>query len=149
MSTDIVALLRNEPDIPTVVEGMIAFGEAVELRDAGGGVTHLYDPDGHLLVSIEAPALVQVPGEVERLLGPELRDEIRPPTWWVEVRAAAGLPDAPRVARRFADDIVHWQGGVVWDGRSRPTDLSPPDPGSVNGVIGGDATPGVIGGESS
>jgi hypothetical protein len=138
MTTDIVALLRNEPDIPTVVEGMIAFGESVESHPAGDGVTHLYNPEGQLLVSIEAPTLVQVPGEAERLLGPEMRDQVRPPTWWVEVRAAAGIPDAPRVARKFADDIVHWQGGVVWDGPPPPTDLSPSSP--MDGIIGGDGT---------
>ena len=138
MTTDVVALLRNEPDIPTVVEGMIAFGESVELHAAGDGVTHLYDLEGQLLVSIEAPALVQVPGEAERLLGPELRDQVRTPTWWLEVRAAAGIPDAPRIARRFADDIVHWQGGVVWDGPAPPPDLSAAGP--MDGIIGGDGT---------
>lgn len=114
MTSDIVALVRNEPDISTVVEGMIAFGEPLRVREAGLGALHLYDPDGRLAVSIEAPELVRVPGEVERLLGPEMAGRVRLPTWWVEVRAAAGVPDARRIARRFADDIVHWQGGTVW-----------------------------------
>lgn len=114
MTSDVVALVRNEPDVPTVVEGMIAFGESLELRQAGDGVVHLYDREGRLAVSIEAPELVRVPGEAERLLGPEMANRVRVPIWWVEVRAAAGVPDAMRVARKFADDIVHWQGGTVW-----------------------------------
>ncbi|GLY83953.1 hypothetical protein [Actinoallomurus iriomotensis] len=114
MTSDIIALVRNEPDIPTVVEGMIAFGEALRMVEAGPGARHLYDPEGRLLVSIEAPELVRVPGEVERLLGTQPADGVRLPAWWVEVRAAAGMPEARRIARRFAQDIVHWQGGMVW-----------------------------------
>lgn len=116
MTSDVVALVRHQPDITTVVEGMIAFGESLEFRDAGGGSFHLYDDAGRLAVSIESPRLVHVPGEAERLLGPEMAGRVRPPVWWVEVRAAAGVPDARRIARRFADDIVHWQGGAVWPG---------------------------------
>lgn len=114
MTSDIVALVRNQPDIPTVVEGMIAFGETLRISEAGPGALHLYDSDGRLAVSIEAPELVRVPGEIERLLGPQLAGKVRLPTWWVEVRAAAGMPEARRIARKFADDIVHWQGGMVW-----------------------------------
>lgn len=122
MTSDIVALVRHRPDIPTVVDGMIAFGESLELQDAGDGAFHLYDGEGRLAVSIEAPELVRVPGEAERLLGPEMAGRVHAPIWWVEVRAAAGVPDAPRVAHRFADDIVHWQGGAVWAGpRGRET----------------------------
>lgn len=113
MTSDVVALVRNEPDIHTVVEGMIAFGESLELRQAGEAL-HLYDREGRLAVSIEAPEHVRVAGEVERLLGPEMAGRVRVPIWWIEVRAAAGVPDASRLARRFADDIVHWQGGTVW-----------------------------------
>lgn len=116
MTSDIVALVRHPPDIPTVVEGMIAFGESLELHDAGGGAFHLYDDAGRLAVSIESPQLVHVPGEMERLLGPEMAGRVRPPVWWVEVRAAAGVPGARRVAHKFADDMVHWQGGAVWTG---------------------------------
>lgn len=114
MTSDVVALVRNEPDVPTVVEGMIAFGEPLELRQAEGGALHLHDREGRLAVSIEAPERVRVPGEVERLLGPEMAGRVRVPIWWVEVRAAPGVPDAARIARKFADDIVHWQGGTVW-----------------------------------
>src|SRR3954463_10597976 len=95
---------------------MIAFGESLEPREARNGAFHLYAREGRLAVSIEAPELVRVPGEAERLLGQEMAERGRPPVWWVEVRAAAGVPDASRVARKFADDIVHWQGGTVWTG---------------------------------
>jgi hypothetical protein len=114
LTSDIIALVRNEPDVPTVVEGMIAFGETLRMREAGPGAHHLYDQDGRLAVSIEAPELVRVPGEVERLLGPEMSGTVRLPVWWVEIRAAAGVPDARRIARKFAEDIVHWQGGTLW-----------------------------------
>jgi hypothetical protein len=114
LTSDIIALVRNQPDIPTVVEGMIAFGEPLRMRETGPGAVHLYDLEGRLTVSIETPELVRVPGEIERLLGPQMAGRIRVPAWWVEIRAAAGVPDARRIARKFADDIVHWQGGAVW-----------------------------------
>lgn len=114
MSSDIIALVRNRPDIPTVVDGMVAFGVSLEPRDGGDGALHLYDSEGRLVVAIETPRYVEVPSEVERLLETELAAKVGVPTWWVEVRAAAGVPDARRLARRFAEDMVHWQGGVVW-----------------------------------
>lgn len=114
MTSDIVALVRHQPEIFTVVEGMIAFGESLEPRDVGDGAFHLYDAEGRLAVSIETPELLHVQGEVERLLGSEIAQRVQAPIWWVDVRAAAGVLDAGRLARRFADDMVHWQGGVVW-----------------------------------
>ena len=130
MTCDIVALVRNQPDVRTVIEGMVAFGEQLEQRDVAGGVTQLYDPAGRLLVSIEVPVLVNVAGKVGRLLGSDQAARVEPPLWWVDIRAAAGLPDAERIARKFADDLVHWQGGAVWtgDGEGAPRPR-PPAPG--------------------
>jgi hypothetical protein len=118
MTCDLVALVRNRPDVRTVIDGMLAFGQRFRPRELEGGVTRLYDPSGRLIVSIEVPVLVNVPGEVERMLGPELAGRYSTPIWWVDVRAGAGVPDADRVARRFADDLVRWQGGLVWDGEA-------------------------------
>lgn len=116
MTCDIVALVRNQPDIRTVIEGMVAFGEQLEQRDVAGGVTQLYDSAGRLLVSIEVPILVKVAGEVARLLGSDQASRVEPPLWWVDIRAAADLPDAERIARKFAEDLVHWRGGAIWTG---------------------------------
>jgi hypothetical protein len=109
MSHDLVALVRRQPDVAAVLDGMVAKGEQLEVRSYAGGL-QVHDLAGRLLVSIETPMFVQVPGEVERLLGVQ----VDLPTWWVNVRAAADLPDAERVARTFSDDLVRWQGGTVW-----------------------------------
>jgi hypothetical protein len=109
MSYDLVALVREQPDGAAVLDGMIAMGEQLEVRAHVGGV-HVYDSAGRLLVFIETPMFVQVPGEVERLLGVQ----VSLPTWWVNVRAAVDPPDAERIARKFVDDLVRWQGGMVW-----------------------------------
>lgn len=130
MTCDIVALVHNQPDVHTVVEGMVAFGEPIEPQDIGDGATHLLDREGRLLVSIEAPVLVLVPGEAERLLGPEMAAAAARPSWWVEVRATAGLPDAERLARGFAERLVHWQGGAVWPQPSDQAIPGGPPPGS-------------------
>ena len=118
MTCDIVALVRNQPDVRAVVDGMVAVGERVEPRDVSGGVTQLYDAAGRLLASIEVPVLVKVAGEVARLLGSDQAARVEAPLWWVDIRAAAGLPDAERIARKFAEDLVHWQGGAVWTGEA-------------------------------
>jgi hypothetical protein len=120
VTCDIVALVRNQPDIRTVIDGMVSMGERLEPRDVSG-VTQLYDSAGRLLVSIEIPVLVRVAGEVARLLGSDQAARIEPPVWWVDIRAAAGLPDAERIARKFADDLIHWQGGAVWTGAAPGT----------------------------
>ncbi|MCW2886831.1 MAG: hypothetical protein QOE54_3496 [Streptosporangiaceae bacterium] len=109
MSHDLVALVREQPDAAAVLDGMMAMGEQLEVRTHPAAV-HVHDLAGRLLVSIETPMLVQVPGEVERLLGVQ----VNVPTWWVNIRAAAEPPEAERIARKFSDDLVRWQGGMVW-----------------------------------
>lgn len=119
MSSDLVALVRRRPDVHAVADGMIAMGERLELRGGEFEPTLLFDADGRLLVSIEEPVQVSVQGEIGRLLGPEFAARVVAPVWWVDVRAVADVPDAMRVARKFADSLVHWLGGTVYpDGAS-------------------------------
>ncbi|WP_131736241.1 hypothetical protein [Actinomadura roseirufa] len=123
MSVDLVALVRRRPDVHAVADGMIAMGEPLRLAGGEGepAATRLYDADGRLLVSIEDPVPVSVPGEIGRLLGAEFAARITAPVWWVDVRAVADLPESLRVARMFADSLVHWRGGAVYpDGASDP-----------------------------
>ncbi|WP_242891236.1 hypothetical protein [Actinomadura litoris] len=125
MSSDLVALVRRRPDVHAVADGMIAMGEPLELRGGEPEATRLYDPEGRLLVSIEGAVQVEVQGEIGRLLGAEFAARVAVPVWWVDVRAVADLPEATRVARRFADSLVHWLGGTVYpDGTIEPPALS-------------------------
>ncbi|WP_019632901.1 hypothetical protein [Actinomadura atramentaria] len=125
MTCDLVALTRRQPDVFAVADGMIAMGEPLELRGGDAEPTQLFDADRTLLVSIETPVLVSVPGEVGRLLGPEFAARVTAPVWWVEIRAAGDVPEASRVARRFAEDLVRWAGGTVYpDGISESPALS-------------------------
>jgi hypothetical protein len=122
---DVVALLRGMPGARDTVAGMVAAGAGLRVRqDANGALLQLCDDDGVALASIEVPVLVQVPGEVERLLGPEMACPV--PVWWVEIRASGG-EDAARIARAFADEMVVRCGGTVWSGH-RPTAPPPPVP---------------------
>lgn len=126
MSRDLVAVVRRPPDVRAVVDGLVAQGVPVEVRGGGSAATRLYDSAGRLIVSIEAPLPVAGPGEIRRLLGAEFAEPLASfdRLWWVDVRAAADVPDAWQVARRFADALVHWLGGAVHpdgerDGRPR------------------------------
>ncbi|GLZ14650.1 hypothetical protein Acsp04_48850 [Actinomadura sp. NBRC 104425] len=115
MSRDLVAVVRRPPDVRAVVDGLVALGVPVEVRGGDPAATRLYDSAGRLIVSIEAPVPVAVPGEIRRLLGDEFAGRLASADrlWWVDVRAAADVPEGPRVARRFADALVHWLGGAV------------------------------------
>ncbi|MFD0901008.1 hypothetical protein [Actinomadura sediminis] len=114
MSADLVALVRRRPDVHAVADGLIALGEPLELRGGAPAAMRLHGPDGRLLVSVEDAVRVSVQGEIGRLLGAEFAERVKAPVWWVDVRAVADVPEAERVARRFADSLVHWLGGAVY-----------------------------------
>lgn len=112
-----------------LVDAMVNAGPDLRVRGAGGGaVVQLRDDDGAPLVSIEAAQRVDVPGEVERLLGAETAARMPEPCWWVEVRAssaARGATDTAALAHRFADSLVDRLGGTVWSSLPRPAGGGP------------------------
>jgi hypothetical protein len=116
VTRDVVALLPAAPEVADVVAALRAAGERFGVRQAAAGsVVQLCDDQGRPLVSIEVPVLVQVPGEVERLLGAEVAGRLPPqPLWWVETRAPSARDGAERLGRRFAEALAARCGGVVW-----------------------------------
>jgi hypothetical protein len=140
VSYDVVALIDGRPSYQDVLAGMVAAGTDWLVRDVSdGAILQLCDPQGRPLASLEAPILIQVPGEVERLLGPELAD-VEIPVWWMEVRATP-QDGAPELADRYAATLVERLGGRVW--KPAPPPFNPPtgtavDPAS-NGAGGNDA----------
>ncbi|GAA3969141.1 hypothetical protein GCM10023085_59330 [Actinomadura viridis] len=137
MSSDLVVLARREPDVYAVADGLVALGEPLEVVGGGLQAVRVRDAGGRVLVSVEEPVLVETPGEVARLLGPAAAQRVAAPVWWVDVRAVADVPDAVRLARRFADALVHWTGGTVWP------DLAPDAPALSWKVTNAPAAPGA------
>ncbi|MGW3293067.1 DUF6177 family protein [Streptomyces xiamenensis] len=133
MTTDVIALTERMPDPWSVVTGLMAGGPDTLLsaERAEGALLQLCDERGRPLVSVEAPMLVRLPGEVARLLGPEA--VVSGPVWWTEVRAATGARRAPQLAGVIAARLVRRLGGTVW-----PPGAVPPDGGEapVTGVVG-------------
>ncbi|ASU82224.1 hypothetical protein CDO52_04980 [Nocardiopsis gilva YIM 90087] len=129
MTYDVVALVRQDPDMRALVDAMVDAGPDLRVRGVGGGaVVQLRDDDSAPLVSIEAAQRVDVPGEVGRLLGAETAARMPDPCWWVEVRAssaARGTTDTAALAHRFADALVERLGGTVWSSRPRPAGGGP------------------------
>ncbi|MEV5442162.1 DUF6177 family protein [Streptomyces sp. NPDC052644] len=112
MTKDVVALTHRMPDAAALLAGLLSGGPDLLLGRTGeGAVLQLCDEVGRPLVSVEAPLLVQVEGEAERLLG---ADPPRVPFWWTEARATTGVPDAERLAGTLAARLVALAGGSVW-----------------------------------
>ncbi|OLT26168.1 hypothetical protein BJF79_43740 [Actinomadura sp. CNU-125] len=102
MSRELIVLSPRKPDVDAVqVPGL-------DVRDA-----YVFDAQDQLLVRIDTPILVPVPGEVERLLGVSASV----PVWWTELHAAADSPRAVDAARHCADELAAQHDGTVWSNR--------------------------------
>jgi hypothetical protein len=121
VSRDVIALVTTAPNAPAIAAAMVAAGEdLLVVPHADGAVVQLCDsPGGRLrpLLTIEEPILVAVPGEVARLLGSDVADQVQPPLWWIEVRVPAEPENAIDIGYRFADEMVRRLGGTVWPRR--------------------------------
>lgn len=132
MTKDVIALTERMPDALSVLAGLLAGGPDLLVDTTGeGAVVQLCDDGGRPLVSVEVPLMIQVPGEAARLLGPGAEPSGDGPAWWVEARAAAGVPRAEELAGAFAARLTMLLGGRVWPpdapgtvGAARPVDVS-------------------------
>ena len=116
MTFDIVALCREYPDAAVALAAMRAAGPQLRVDTVvHAHLIQLYHPDGRLLLTIEGPRLVQVPGEAQRLLG--ITGRVPHPVWWVESRAPGSDREAEAVARRFTRAVVTGTGGISWSNR--------------------------------
>ncbi|MEE1930947.1 DUF6177 family protein [Streptomyces sp. TRM 70351] len=119
MTKDVIALTTRMPDVWSLTAGLMSGGPRTRLATAGeGAVVQLCDAGGRPLVSVEAPLLVRVPGEVHRLLG--LRAD--GPVWWTEVRAATAARGGEELAGTVATRLVTRLGGTVWPPQARAGD---------------------------
>lgn len=122
MPQDVIALTPQMPDIKTLLAALHAGGPDLRVNRAGGGsVAQLCTDDGKLLVSVEAPRYLQVPGETERLLGPGVQTE--GPVWWTEVRASTSIAEARLLAGSVAGRLTTLLGGITWPPEAAHTDV--------------------------
>ncbi|MFJ6016360.1 DUF6177 family protein [Streptomyces sp. NPDC092952] len=112
MTKDVIALTSRMPDPLTVLAALLAGGPDKLVGTAGeDAVVQLCDDQGRPLVSIEAPLLVQVAGEAERLLGATAPPV---PFWWTEARATTGVAEAEALAGTFAARVALLAEGSAW-----------------------------------
>lgn len=112
MTKDVIALTERMPDPWSVLAGLLSGGPDKLVNTTGeDAVVQLCDEEGRPLVSVEAPLLVQVAGEAERLLG-----ATPPPVpfWWTEARATTGVAEAEKLAGTFAARLASLTGGSAW-----------------------------------
>lgn len=121
MTKDVIALTPAMPDTAALIVALAAGGTGLDAAStADGAVIQLLGAGGRPLVSVEAPVLVQVPGEVERLLGTSART----PVWWTETRASTAVPEAAELAGAVAGRLAEVLGGAVWPpGAGRVTEV--------------------------
>ncbi|MFI6524920.1 DUF6177 family protein [Streptomyces uncialis] len=132
MTKDVIALTPKMPDALSLLVGLHAGGPGTEVTaTADGAVVQLLGSGGRPLVSVESPLLVQVPGEIERLLGAESAAQAPVPVWWTETRASSAVPEAERLAGSVVGRLTHLLGGTVW----------PPGAGTI-GVVPVESDPG-------
>lgn len=116
MTFDIVALCREQPGPEASLAAMHSAGPELRVDVIESAqLVQLYHDDGRLMLTVEGARLVQVPGEVRRVLGIEI--EVPHPVWWVESRAPGHDPEAEAVARRFTQALVATTGGLSWSNR--------------------------------
>ncbi len=112
MTKDVIALTPRMPDPWAVLAGLLSGGPDKLVGTRGeGAVIQLCDAGGRPLVSVEAPLLVSVEGEAERLLGTTAPPV---PYWWTEARATTGVAEAEQLAGAFATRLAALVGGSAW-----------------------------------
>ncbi|MEK2474098.1 DUF6177 family protein [Streptomyces noursei] len=112
MTKDVIALTPRMPDPGAILAGLFSGGPDKLVDTTGdGAVVRLCDGEGRPLVSVEAPLLVQVPGEAERLLGATAPPV---PYWWTEARATTGVEEAEQLAGTFAARLAALADGSAW-----------------------------------
>lgn len=112
MTKDVIALTPRMPDPWAVLAGLLSGGPDKLVGTRGeGAVIQLCDAEGRPLVSVEAPLLVSVEGEAERLLGTTAPPA---PYWWTEARATTGVAEAEQLAGAFATRLAALVGGSAW-----------------------------------
>lgn len=114
MTRDVVALCRSRPDGEAQVAALQAAGPDLLVASwQQTPVVLLLDDRADVVLAVDGARLVQVPDEVQRLLGPAAPD-VGDAVWWVDVRASSTLEGADAAARRLAEVLVERHGGAVW-----------------------------------
>ncbi|MFE6769827.1 DUF6177 family protein [Streptomyces fimicarius] len=112
MTKDVISLTPRMPEPWAVLAGLFSGGPDKLVGTRGeGAVIQLCDAEGRPLVSVEAPLLVSVEGEAERLLGTTAPPV---PYWWTEARATTGVAEAEQLAGTFAARLASLVGGSAW-----------------------------------
>ncbi|MGW3120952.1 DUF6177 family protein [Streptomyces sp. NPDC001107] len=114
MTKDVIALTPKMPDTRSLLAGLHAGGPELSLTATDdGAVLQLCTTGGRPLVSVEAPVLVHLPGEAERLLGPQVTaPEL--PFWWTEIRASTAIAEAETLAGSVCGRLTMLLGGTSW-----------------------------------
>ncbi|WP_191094998.1 DUF6177 family protein [Streptomyces kanamyceticus] len=144
MTTDVIAFTPKMPDIKAVLAGLFAGGPGLGVRNvAEGAVVQLCAADGRPLVSVEAPLLVHVPGELQRLLGPEVPAPDGP-FWWTEARASTRAEEGERLAGSFAGRLAAILEGGVWPPEVAHTEVVPVASGPLTALTAPAAAPPAV-----
>lgn len=114
MTKDVIALTPTMPDTWALLAGLYAGGPDLEVGAAhDGAVLQLRTAAGRPLVSVEAPLLVHLPGEAQRLLGSDVPVP-EAPFWWTEARASTAVPEAEPLAGSLCGRLATLLGGTTW-----------------------------------
>ncbi|MEU9023581.1 hypothetical protein [Actinomadura sp. NPDC048394] len=100
MSRELIVLTSEKPTLDLQVLA------SLPLHVTGN---YVFDAEDRLLLRVQEPVLISVPGETERLLGIESAT----PVWWTEIHIATASPEADHLAQRCAETLD----GTIWTAR--------------------------------
>lgn len=127
MSRHYTALVARPPDVGQILDVMSSVAPDLLVRLSPDGVELQFfepacDADGaenvaeeaNAVLSVEAPMLIAVPGEVTRLLGPDAGRLAPVPPWWIEIRVAEPNAQGESLAQHFGAELVSRIAGLLW-----------------------------------
>ncbi|MFE0136492.1 DUF6177 family protein [Streptomyces sp. NPDC059037] len=144
MTKDVIALTPKMPDVNTLLAGLFAGGPDLGVASVNeGAVVQLCTPGGRPLVSVEAPLLIHVPGEAQRLLGTEVAAP-DVPFWWTEARASTAVEEGEGLAGSFAGRLAAVLGGTVWPPEAAHTEVVPLTPETATATPAPESAPPAV-----
>jgi hypothetical protein len=108
-----IAVCATQPRLPQLVAALAEADPTLQVLHDQERAVLVLAREAHPVLTVEAPVLVQVPGEASRLLGASMHEADRP-GWWVHYHYAAGDTEAAALAATAGHRLASQCDGALW-----------------------------------